>query len=210
MQDSDLFGISNNQFIIEDVYENIKGIPGLTYKPDYITKQEEKKLIDAIDKETWLDDLSRRVQHYGYKYDYTARRINLNMKIGSLPDWILPLSEKLTKDGFFKKQPDQVIINEYKSGQGIADHIDCEPCFEDTIVSLSLLDSVVMDFTEAINKKNRVEVPLFPRSIIILKEDARYDWKHGIKKRKKHKYKKSWEGELNRRISLTFRRVIIH
>ncbi|MEY4902758.1 MAG: hypothetical protein RLZZ292_573 [Bacteroidota bacterium] len=61
-------------------------IEGLTYVPNFISSQEEKDLINHIDNEIWLTDLKRRVQHYGYKYDYKARRIDINMKIGNLPD----------------------------------------------------------------------------------------------------------------------------
>lgn len=45
-------------------------ITGLTYVPDFISESEHKEIWEAINKEKWLDDLKRRVQHYGYKYDY--------------------------------------------------------------------------------------------------------------------------------------------
>lgn len=44
-------------------------ISGKEYISDYITTEEAENLRKRIDKETWLDDLKRRVQHYGYKYD---------------------------------------------------------------------------------------------------------------------------------------------
>ena len=47
-------------------------IPGLQYIPDYISASQEKYLIDIIDSQDWLTDISRRVQHYGYKYDYVT------------------------------------------------------------------------------------------------------------------------------------------
>lgn len=43
---------------------------------------------------------------------------------------------------------DQAIINEYLPGQGIAAHVDCEPCFGDEIGVVSLLDSHPMEFVE--------------------------------------------------------------
>jgi hypothetical protein len=48
-------------------------ISGLQYCPNFITAEEEQALIEIIDQQTWLNDLKRRVQHYGYKYDYKAR-----------------------------------------------------------------------------------------------------------------------------------------
>jgi alkylated DNA repair dioxygenase AlkB len=128
-------------------------ISGLTYLPNYISNQEETKLISLINAQIWLTDLKRRVQHYGYKYDYKARRIDSSMKVGDLPKWLNDIAKRLYTDGYFKAMPDQVIINEYEPGQGISPHIDCEPCFEDTIVSLSLLSDVTMDFTNAIQAK---------------------------------------------------------
>jgi alkylated DNA repair dioxygenase AlkB len=182
-------------------------IAGLTYLPNYLSKQEENALIEQIDAQNWLADLKRRVQHYGYKYDYRSRRIDTSMKIGQLPEWLESIAKRLYTEGVFKNVPDQVIINEYTIGQGITHHIDCEPCFEDTIVSISLGSTCVMDFK---NPKTDEKIPLLlqPRSAVILKSESRYDWEHGIAGRKSDKY----EGVIyprKRRISLTFRKVIL-
>jgi alkylated DNA repair dioxygenase AlkB len=154
-------------------------IKGLLYIPEYITKEEHTSFWQSVNSENWLGDLKRRVQHYGYKYDYKARFIDYSMKIGELPEWVMALATKLYKDGYMPAIPDQLIVNEYKQGQGIASHVDCEPCFGDTIISLSLGSTCVMDF---INKetKEKVEVLLEPRSLVVLKDDARYLWTHGI------------------------------
>jgi len=92
-------------------------IEGLQFIPEYIKMNEENQLLMAIDKEPWLFDLKRRVQHYGYKYDYKARRIDISMKIGKLPDWGQEIAIRLCEDGYFDKIPDQLIINEYKIGR---------------------------------------------------------------------------------------------
>jgi alkylated DNA repair dioxygenase AlkB len=180
-------------------------IEGLTYLPNYLSKQEENALIELIDAQNWLTDLKRRVQHYGYKYDYRARRIDTSMKIGALPDWLNSLAKRLYTEGSFQNMPDQVIINEYESGQGISPHIDCQPCFEDTIVSLSLHSAAIMEFT-----KGNVKIPILlePRSAVILKGESRYDWTHGIAARKSDKYK-GVVFQRKRRVSLTFRCVIL-
>ena len=178
-------------------------IPGLQYIPDYISNNQEKQLIDIIDAQEWLTDLKRRVQHYGYKYDYTARSINSGHYIGAIPDWLSPLCQKLLEDKLFISLPDQVIINEYLPGQGISLHIDCIPCFAEVICSLSLLSSCVMEFIE----KEKVSILLEPRSLVILSDQARYHWKHGIAARKVDIY----DGNKimrQRRISITFRTII--
>ena len=113
-------------------------IRGFEYIENYIDEAQHNWLLSRIDEQQWLDDLKRRVQHYGFKYNYKARKVDMDMHIGELPEWLNRLSEKLYEDGYMPEVADQVIVNEYLPGQGIASHIDCEPCFEDTIVSLSL------------------------------------------------------------------------
>ena len=156
----------------------------------------------------WLDDLKRRVQHYGFKYNYKARKVDMDMHIGELPEWLKRLSKKLYTDGHMPEVADQVIVNEYRPGQGISSHIDCEPCFKDTIVSLSLGSGCVMNFTHKFDKTKKIPVWLAPRSLVVLSDEARYKWLHGIPARKSDE----WDGKKHnrqRRVSLTFRKVII-
>lgn len=190
--------------------EAIDTIAGLDYKEDYINQSEHDRLMRLIYEQQWLNELKRRVQHYGYKYDYKARRVARDMRIGNgkLPEWLEELSEKLWKDRHMRKIADQVIVNEYIPGQGISRHIDCEPCFDDTIVSLSLGSGCFMDFTNKFDKKKKFSVWLEPKSIVVLNDKARYKWLHGIAARKSDE----WDGHRvarKRRVSLTFRKVII-
>jgi alkylated DNA repair dioxygenase AlkB len=183
-------------------------INGLFYKSEFITISEQDELINKIDRQPWLDDLRRRVQHFGYKYDYKARRINQSMKIADFPDWMMAYARKLHEEDIFPDIPDQVIINEYLPGQGIASHIDCEPCFTETVASLSLNSHCVMNLTDKDNPDTAYDYLLEPRSLIILKNEARFQWMHGIKPLKNDKY----SGKViprKRRISLTFRKVIL-
>jgi alkylated DNA repair dioxygenase AlkB len=183
-------------------------VKGLMYIPEYITKEEHSSYWQSVNDETWLGDLKRRVQHYGYKYDYKARFIDYSMKIGELPEWVCGLAKNLNLAGYMPAVPDQLIVNEYKPGQGIANHVDCEPCFGDTIISLSLGSTCVMDF---LNKETneKVEVFLEPRSLVVLKDDARYLWTHGIAG-KKADLIRGIKHERKTRISLTFRNVILN
>ncbi len=187
--------------------EAIDAIAGLDYIEDYINESKHNMLMKRIDEQQWLNDLKRRVQHYGYKYDYKARRVVRDMRIGKLPEWLEELAKELCEDGHMPEVADQVIVNNYKPRQGISRHIDCEPCFEDTIVSLSLGSGCFMDFTNK-DKTEKFPVWLAPRSIVVLKDEARYEWLHGIAPRKSD----TWEGNTvprERRVSLTFRKVII-
>lgn len=190
------------------IEDNIKGIIGLKYIINYITENEHDELLEVIDRQTWMETLKRRVQHYGYKYDYKKRCLDSSMYLGNLPNWILSIGKRLHEDRFIEEVPEQVIINEYIPGQGIADHVDCPPCFDKTIISLSLSSTCVMNFT---NLKTSEKIPLllYPRSLIVLQKDARYEWKHGIAPRKTDKYEGK-EFIRKRRVSMTFRKIIFN
>ena len=125
---------------------------------DFIAPEQERELLKKIDQQPWLSDLKRRVQHYGYKYDYRARRIDSLLFVGDLPVWIQQLGEKMVETGILSTQPDQAIVNEYEPGQGIAMHIDCEPCFADTVISLSLGSDCLMKFENAANPEEKLEL----------------------------------------------------
>lgn len=185
-----------------------KEIPGLWCIKNYITAERHDTLLAHVDEQPWLDDIKRRVQHYGFKYDYRARKVNYDMHIGELPGWLEELSKELYWEKYMPEVADQVIVNEYLPGQGISAHIDCEPCFKDTIVSLSLGSNCVMNFTNKLDKAKRIPIWLESRSLIVMEGEARYQWLHSIPARESDE----WEGEKRprqRRVSLTFRRVII-
>lgn len=147
------------------------------------------------------------VQHYGFRYDYKVRRIDYSMRLGNLPDWLTPLSIRLFEEGYFDKIPDQVIVNEYEPGQGITSHVDCEPCFEDTVVSISLGSNCVMDFINQLTHE-KIPVLLENRSAVVLKGESRHIWQHGIAMRKSDNFE-NHIFKRTRRVSLTFRKVII-
>lgn len=182
-------------------------IPGLRYIENYITTERHDLLLTEVDTHPWLDDLKRRVQHYGFKYDYRARKVNHDMRIGELPEWLKELSKKLRKDEYMPEVADQVIINEYLPGQGIASHIDCEPCFKGTISSLSLGAGCVMNFTHRYDRRKE-QVWLEPRSLLVMSGEAREKWMHGITARRSD-VREGQTHPRGRRVSLTFRNVII-
>jgi alkylated DNA repair dioxygenase AlkB len=198
---------SQMEFLEERDAPLFSSIPGLTYLPDFIDEQTEAELIRTIDTQPWITELKRRVQHYGYRYDYKARNVTPESYLGALPDWVSPYADQLRVGGAFPALPDQVIVNEYQPGQGIAPHIDCVPCFTDTIASLSLGSTCIMEFTHT-ETQQKIPMLLEPRSLVVLSGDARYRWQHSIPHRKTDRH----DGQIlsrGRRLSLTFRKVII-
>lgn len=186
----------------------IQEIQGLRYIENYITEDGESQLLAQVDDEIWLKDLKRRVQHYGFKYDYKARKIDMSMHVGELPEWLKILSENLYREGYMIEVADQVIVNEYLPGQGISAHIDCEPCFHKTIASLSLNSGCIMDFMDKNDRTNKKPLWLAPRSLVVLSDNARYNWLHSIPPRKTDEFE-GHKHERKRRVSLTFRKVKI-
>ena len=184
-------------------------IPGLVYKPDFITEEEETKLLACIDGTEWSSELQRRVQHYGWRYDYKQRQIDESMRLGELPEWARALGRRLVNEGLMRDLPDQVIVNEYRGKQGISRHIDQPRSFAEHVATISLLETWGMVFRRR-GSKEKVEKPLERRSVAVLTGDARYKWTHEIPNRANEprmEQGKRRRVERTRRISLTFRTV---
>lgn len=183
-----------------DVKSHPNDPPGLLTVLDFISVDEERKLLQHVECGRWLDELSRRVQHYGWKYEYKSKRVKRDAYIGPLPEWASELAHRLLAGGILREMPDQVIVNEYVGNQGIAKHIDCPTCFRGPVVTISLGESWGMVFRSPEGEKR--ERVLQQRSAVILDGPARSVWTHEIPKRQK-------EGSRprGRRVSLTFRKV---
>jgi alkylated DNA repair dioxygenase AlkB len=175
---------------------DIPDIPGLSYLRDYVTCEEETELVRVIDREPWNTSWERRRQLYGATYgpgEGSERAI---------PSWGCALADRMHRDGLSERPFDQMLVNEYQPGQGIALHHDHKP-FARTVVSLSLLAPCVMDFLHPQDSR-RFSLLLERRSLLVLSDEARYEWQHGIARRKKDR----WQGIViprARRISVTFR-----
>lgn len=143
---------------------------------DVISPQEELDLITLIDNQEWNPSLSRRTQHYGYEYIYKTRSL---IKSNPIIEGLVPKCVSSIIN------PEQIIVNEYKKGQGISPHMDAT-VFGNTICIISLLDDVTFNLGD--------ESFILPRrSMLILKDDDRYNKKHHLR----------YSG--NRRVSITYR-----
>jgi alkylated DNA repair dioxygenase AlkB len=185
----------------------MQAIPGLIVVPNFISGPGEAALLSIVDANPWMGGMQRRVQHYGYIYDYKRRTVDPSMRLGALPDWAGVVAERLHDDGWIAAAPDQMIVNEYLPGQGIAPHIDCEPCFGDTVLSLSLGSDCVMDLIHT-RSGAKIPVRLPRRSLLVMRGEARYTWQHGIAPRKTDRFAGT-QMVRARRVSLTFRQVVL-
>lgn len=178
-----------------------QSISGMLIQADYIDAETEAALIQKIDTSPWNCDLRRRTQHYGFRYDYRARSASAATQLGPLPHWVAELTHRVKKDFAIALADDQIIVNEYQPGQGIAAHIDCPKSFAEPIISLSLGTGIELELScdGALHR-----LYLEPRSVLVLAGEARFQWRHGIRPRKSDLV----DGKRRiraRRLSITFR-----
>jgi len=182
---------------------------GARYLSEFISRDEESDLLGSIDAddESWRDDLQRRVQHYGYRYDYTMRGISDDDRLGALPSWANAVCARLVRQNIFAVEPDQLIVNEYRPGQGIAAHTDRD-CFGPVVASLSLGGDCMMKILpRAKCKASAFEIVLRRRSLVVFQEASRERWQHAIAPRKNDQ-QNGCKIPRKRRVSLTFRTVV--
>jgi len=175
----------------------LPSIDGLNYVPDFLTKEEDDRLLALIEAGEWNTQWSRRTQSYGSSYDGTQSFSK------EMPYWADALAERLYKEGLTPILCNTMLINEYLPGQGIAPHVDYHP-YDRTVVSISLGSPCIMDL-EHVEGYEKHEIWLDPCSALIMDGESRYEWKHGIAARKKD----SWNGaffQRGRRVSMSFRK----
>ncbi|KAF1331698.1 Alkylated dna repair protein alkb 8, partial [Globisporangium splendens] len=181
-------------------------IPGLIILPEFISKEDEASLLEMLERDGgahWKNTVkARQVQHFGYEFSYETRRCDADQPLEPMP----PAMDKLTKQipTSIMDTPDQITVNEYKPGQGIAAHIDTHSAFTNAIASLSLENEIVMEFR---HPDGRMESVLCqPRSLLVMTGPSRYEWTHAIPPRMFDVI----DGEKvdrKRRVSITFRKI---
>jgi alkylated DNA repair dioxygenase AlkB len=153
-------------------------IPGLSYHADALTDAQEQALLSYMDEEgKWApvtdSDKSRRVQHYGYRYDYKRRT-------ASEPTTVIPV--EWTGLLGLLGHVNQVIVNEYLPGQGISAHVD-SLAYGNTIQCYTLGSGATMRFTH-VETGEKKDLYVAPRSLYTMSGEARYRWKHEMIGRK--------------------------
>ena len=182
---------------------------GLAYLPQLLTPEQQNAAVSQVDAapDQWRSDLSRRTQHYGWRYDYRAKAITPDMYLGILPDWLQRIAQAVydhavdpeTGAQLFDRVPEQVIVNEYVGGQGIAEHTD-HPGFGPAIATVSLISQWPMLLAP------RYRQPTFPveletGSCLTITGPSRNVWTHQIQRNRSRPRNQ-------RRLSLTFRTVL--
>ena len=179
---------------------------GAALVPDVVTEAEEERILLRISQAPWMTDLSRRVQHYGFRYNYRGPTAGRHDPAPAFPRWAEVIGDRLAPlfDG---RRPEQCIVNEYRPGQGIGMHADHQS-FGPVVVSLSLGDAWTMNFRPRSQRPyvrgglTSDEVVLLPRrSALVLRGQARSAWMHGIDPA-------ASAGRSQTRVSATFRTLV--
>jgi alkylated DNA repair dioxygenase AlkB len=191
---------------------------GLYYIPNFLTPEESKTFLENLAiNEKWVGvsgyKNSRRVIHYGYIYSYAPGGKPLQ-PTDPIPDFYqeiwarIPQNPQFAGLPFFEKgMPsfDQLIINEYHPGQGIAAHTDHTTKFGPVIACVTLGSGVEIEFTRPGHESFKIYTE--PNSLYIMSGDSRYLWKHEIIKRKNDLVGGKTHPR-GTRVSLTFRKAI--
>jgi alkylated DNA repair dioxygenase AlkB len=160
--------------------------PGLEYHADFVTRDEEARLIAAI------ETLSLREAEYR---QYTARRRvarfghngypacgDSSEDADQLPRWLDDLRDRAAAlAGVDGDEFVHALVTEYRPGTPIGWHRD-SPEYG-TVVGVSLAGACSMRFRPYDDRKNRaatIALDLAPRSAYVLRDDIRWRWQHHI------------------------------
>jgi len=183
---------------------------GLILVDGYLDQSTQDECIELIDGHDWGNDLQRRTQHYGSRYDYATGRAAGQGTAPSPPDLFVEISQRLSDDGYFERPPDQIIVNEYvvdgDTVQGIGPHRDRTDCFGPAIATISLVEAWAMRFSH--ERHDHIDVLLATGSLALMTGAVRYDWQHSIPPRRFERTQ-NLKVPRRRRVSLTFRSLLV-
>jgi alkylated DNA repair dioxygenase AlkB len=175
-------GLTEQLALFDDNSSAPSAPEGLRHAADFISPKLERELIARI-AELPLQPFQfgqyqgkRRVASFGFRYDYTERRLR---EADSMPDWLGPVIERVEAFGGPRTEIAQVLCTEYDTGVGIGWHRD-KPQF-DRVFGLSLGSPCKFRFRRpAGDKWERFTLEAQPRSIYLLSGEARQIWEHSI------------------------------
>lgn len=155
---------------------------GLHTTEDFISLATERELIAHVAAlplqpfQFGIYEGKRRVASFGFRYDYTARRLE---NAEQIPSWLLPLVAQVETHGGEGTRIAQVLCTEYDTGVGIGWHRD-KPQF-DRIFGLSLGSPCKFRFRKPNGSKwQRFTLDAAPRSLYMMSGESRHVWEHSI------------------------------
>jgi len=147
-------------------------IPGFRLEHDFVSPEEESKLLTEVDREVWQTDFRRRIHQYGLGYSSDRRRAPTWQR--DFPEWLVPLAKRVAEAAPLERFPENSVVNEYIPPLGIGPHRDYD-AFGSTVACVSLGSDIVMDFTQP-DTGERVPVLVPRRSLWVVSGEARWKW----------------------------------
>ena len=159
-------------------------LPGLAYREEIVTREEEAALIAAVDAsglapfrfQGWLG--KRLTSSFGWRYDFDDASF---APAEPMPGWLLPIRDRAAAvAGLAPDDLVQALLIRYDPGAGIGWHRD-RPLFEH-VTGISLGEPATLRFRRRrpAGGFDRASIALAPRSIYHLSGEARHGWEHGI------------------------------
>jgi alkylated DNA repair dioxygenase AlkB len=172
---------------------------GFAYREDVVTATEERALVEQISTLPFKPFEfhgyrgNRRVVSFGWRYDYSARAVEVAAPI---PSFLLPLRERAADfAGIAPESLEHILVTEYAEGAGIGWHRD-KAEFAD-VVAISLLAPCTLRFRRKDGAGwERAARRVQSRSAYLLRGPARRDWEHSIPRLDRLRY------------SVTFRNLV--
>ena len=175
--------------------------PGLVYRPGFITPEEERRVLDVLERVelhavVMRGQASRRlVRHFGLDYGYESHELVATDPLPAELEWLRERCAALAE-----ARPDelaQVLVTRYPAGAPIGWHRDA-PMFG-RVVGVSLASACRMRFQRGSGEERRVwELDLEARSAYVLRGAARWTWQHSIPPAKAERYSLTFRTLRNR------------
>lgn len=171
---------------------NLRLPEGLVYRPDFISLEEEWRLLAHCDtlpfKQSRLRgfEAKRRYLHFGWEYNHQNDTF---IQGPELPRFLTPLVRRIAKWlDIPRTRVVEALLLEYTPGSAIGWHVDKER-FEH-IVGVSFGGWCTMRWRKNIKaERNRMlKIDLEPRSAYVIQKEIRWQWQHSIPKTKTKRY----------------------
>jgi alkylated DNA repair dioxygenase AlkB len=164
-------------------FSNLSSEPeGLRYDTEFVSPETEQELIGRIAAlplqpfQFGQYEGKRRVASFGFRYDYTLRRLQ---DAEAIPDWLHPIIKQVEAFGGPSTQIRQILCTEYDVAVGIGWHRD-KPHF-DRVFGLSLGSACKFRFRRPRGEKwERFTLDAKPRSLYMMSGASRLVWEHSI------------------------------
>ncbi|CAJ0571186.1 unnamed protein product, partial [Mesorhabditis spiculigera] len=174
-------------------------IGGLLLIHNFISKEEEARLMETINKVDWAPSQSgRRKQDYGPKVNFKHKKVKTTGFTGmpEYADFLLNKMSAYSEQRLGHYLPFEMCNLEYEPEKhsAIEFHQDDMWIWGNRLISINLLSGSVMSLA---NKEKRLLcfVPMPHLSLLCMADEVRYEWKHAV----------LYQHITSRRIALTMR-----